>query len=256
MPHGVYEPGITSGIRDVASIRRTLERFVVRSAETIHVFYASEAALPAQIAAVDKVDAIVFPNGAPTPDRTENWVGGGGYFLWMGRYDPSHKGLDNLLRQWAALARARPPLVLAGPDYKDGRARTAQLVEELGISGDVTLLDDMRDKEKDTLMRRCSAYLHPSRWESCSIMLLEMLSAGVPTVVSSTIHAAEPLSSAGVAVAHDFSSDADLGLTLSMVRDNHHLGRAASAWVESLATWDRIGERYGGWLDKVSKGAC
>ncbi|MBN0040005.1 glycosyltransferase [Cellulosimicrobium cellulans] len=255
MPHGVYEPGITSRLRDVAGARRAAEASVVRRVDWLHVFYPSERRLADDVARGRTAPALVLPNGAPAPDEVPRWVGAGDYFLWMGRYDPDHKGIDNLLRRWAELPVPCPRLALAGPDFRGGRERTARLVRELGLDGTVELRGNARGEEKWLLITGCRAYLHPSRWESCSITLLEMLAAGVPTVVSSTIHAADPLRSAGAAVVADFARPTGLLGPLEEVDGNRDLGRRAREWTEGSATWERVGAEYRGWLSSLEEGA-
>ncbi|WP_069385812.1 glycosyltransferase family 4 protein [Cellulosimicrobium cellulans] len=254
MPHGVYETGITSRLRDVVGIRRRAERAVLRRADWLHVFYPSEADLVDDVAPRRSAATLVLPNGAPDADAVPRWCGGAGYYLWMGRYDLDHKGVDNLLRRWAELPAPRPRLVLAGPDFRGGRRRTADLVAELGLGGTVEVRGNATGEDKARLMRECRAYLHPSRWESCSILLLEMLAAGVPTVVSATIHAAAPLARAGAVVVHDFGRPGGLGAVLGAVDGDEELSRAARTWVHGTATWDRLGEEYGAWLAGLEEG--
>ncbi len=255
MPHGVYEPGVTTRLRDLAGARRAAEASVVRRADWLHVFYASEGPLAEGVAGGRSGNTLVLPNGAPSPAEVPRWVGGGDYFFWMGRYDPDHKGIDNLLRRWAELPAPRPRLVLAGPDFRGGRERTARLVRDLGLGDCVELRGNARGEEKWLLVTGCRAYLHPSRWESCSITVLEMLAAGVPVVVSSTIHAAEPLRAADVAVVAHVDRPGGLLGPLQEVDENRDLGRRAREWTERAATWDRVGARYGDWLSRVEEGA-
>ncbi|MBD5785280.1 glycosyltransferase family 4 protein [Cellulosimicrobium terreum] len=253
MPHGVYEPGVVTRTRDVLGIRRAVERSVLRRVDRLHVFYPSEAGLVTATGSPRR-PYVALPNGAPEPADVVPWQGGGGYFLWMGRYDVVHKGIDHLLLQWSRLPRPRPRLVLAGPDFQGGRARTVALVARLGLQDDVEVLGNADDARKAALARDCSAYLHPSRWESCSIMLLEMLASGVPVLVSRSIHATSDLVAAGAVVSHDFSTGDGLGDALARVADDAELGWSARGWVQVSATWDRVGDRYAGWLDTLAQG--
>lgn len=256
MPHGVYETGVTSGLRDVVGARLAVERAALERADWLHVFYPSEADLVDGVAPRRTARTLVLPNGAPDTGAVPRWCGGGGFYLWMGRYDPDHKGIDNLLRRWAELPAPQPRLVLAGPDFRGGRGRVAELVRELGLGDRVEVRANATGEEKDRLIRECRAYLHPSRWESCSILLLEMLAAGVPTLVSATIHAASPFAAAGVSVVYDFGRPGGLGASLGLVDENRELGQTARKWVSETATWDRLGDEYGAWLAGVAEGAA
>ena len=56
------------------------------------------------------------------------WDGGsGGYVLWLGRFDPEHKGLDLLLQALALLpSRERPTLRIHGPDWRGRKQKVRE----------------------------------------------------------------------------------------------------------------------------------
>jgi glycosyltransferase involved in cell wall biosynthesis len=241
MPHGVYERQIVENQRDVLGLRRRLDRLVLRMADAVHVFYEGEQGV---VRAVEpRIRRFVtVPNGAdPVPD-TRAWRGGGDHFVWIGRFDVLHKGLDNLVAAWAALPEPRPRLVLAGPDFQGGRARIAEAVEAGGLTGSVELRSHVGGTEKDELLATCRAYIHPSRWESCSIMLLEALAAGVPSLISRSIHAADELGGEGILGVVDLTaSEGELATALDRVDGDRELGRRAREWASTVGTWDSVG---------------
>jgi glycosyltransferase involved in cell wall biosynthesis len=240
MPHGVYERQIVNNQRDVSSIRARLDRWILRRAAAVHVFYAGETQVIAEFEP-RIANFIVVPNGAEPLSIEATWRGDGDYFLWMGRFDVFHKGLDNLLGYWAKLPEPRPNLRLVGPNFMDGRERIARLVSELGLAESVTLHGRVSGEEKDRLLAECRAYLHPSRWESCSIMLLEALSAGVPALVSSTIHAASELEPLGILRSTRFGEvDADIRV-LAEVDRNSDIGNRAGVWSGTAGRWTEVG---------------
>jgi glycosyltransferase involved in cell wall biosynthesis len=243
MPHGVYERQIVENQRDVLGLRRQLDRLVLRMADTVHVFYAGEQDV---VRAVEsRVTCFVtVPNGAdPVPDA-DAWRGGGDHFVWIGRFDVLHKGLDNLVDAWARLPEPRPRLVLAGPDFQGGRARIAASVEAQGLTGSIELRSHVGGKEKNDLLNTCRAYIHPSRWESCSIMLLEALAAGVPSLISRSIHAADELGDEGILGVVDLvGAEGELASALERVDGDRELGRRARAWASTVGTWDAVGRR-------------
>lgn len=242
VPHGVYERGIIKRTRDVADLRRLAERWMLRHAAAVHVFYPSESTVVSDVEPrVD--DFIVHPNGAPVSDT--EWTGDGDYFLWIGRFDPHHKGLDNLVKSWSLLPVPRPKLMLAGPDFMGGRKQIEDLIRDEDLGDVITVTGRVSGEEKKALMRGARAYLHPSRWESCSIMLLEMLGLGVPTIVSNTIHAARELEPAGVVAVADFRENREsITEALGRADRNHELGGKARAWVDSEGSWAAVGPSY------------
>jgi glycosyltransferase involved in cell wall biosynthesis len=159
-------------------------------------------------------------------------------------FDVLHKGLDNLVDAWARLPEPRPRLVLAGPDFQGGRARIAASVEAQGLTGSIELRSHVGGKEKNDLLNTCRAYIHPSRWESCSIMLLEALAAGVPSLISRSIHAADELGDEGILGVVDLvGAEGELASALERVDGDRELGRRARAWASTVGTWDAVGRR-------------
>ncbi|HEY0248647.1 MAG TPA: glycosyltransferase [Gryllotalpicola sp.] len=252
VPHGVYEPQMVAAQRDVLGMRARMERWMLRAADAVHVFYPGEQRV---VRAVEPAvrGFITAPNGTPDVDAVRPWTGDGDYFLWLGRFDPYHKGLDNLVRFWARLPQPRPRLVLAGPDFLGGRQRVAELVTELGLTGQVELLSRVTGEEKAALIASCRAYLHPSRWESCSITLLEMAASGVPSLISETIHAADELRPQGVLRSVRFDDETDPGAALRAIDRNEDIGRAARDWAAASGNWKAVGRDFARQLDELDE---
>lgn len=197
VPHGVYEPGIMAPLRGPRALRSRIERLLLEHALAVHVFWESERDRVTAVAPRARV--IVAPIGAAPP--AGGWVGGGGYLAWLGRFDPVHKGLDLLLEGLARLEPdVRPQLRLHGPDYNAGLAATRAHVQRLGLEPWVTIGDPVYGEEKRQFLIRADGYVHPSRWESYGIALIESLALGVPSVVSDAIHMAPALRAAGAAI--------------------------------------------------------
>ncbi|WP_317231540.1 glycosyltransferase family 4 protein [Clavibacter capsici] len=243
MPHGVYERQIVENQRDVLGLRRRLDRAVLRMADAVHVFYNGEQAV---VRAVEPRirHFVTVPNGAELIPDSQAWRGGGDHFLWIGRFDVFHKGLDNLVSAWARLPEPRPRLILAGPDFQGGRARIANMLQEFGLSDVVAIRHHVSGAEKIELLTSCRAYIHPSRWESCSIMLLEALAAGVPSLISRSIHAADELGDEGILDVVDLQGTAgELAAALSRVDGDRRMGDRARSWASSVGSWDSVGRR-------------
>ena len=244
VPHGVYERGIVDAMSDRTGLRTRLERWVLRRASAVHVFYRGEQTVVTAFESRIR-RFITVANGAPQPEAATRWTGDGDYFLWIGRFDPHHKGLDNLLRFWAGLTEPRPRLVLAGPDFLHGRQTVRALMKDLDLTESVEVRGRVSGAEKVDLMTHARAYLHPSRWESCSIMLLEMLSAGSPSLISTTIHAASELEPIGVVRSVDFSSPAvSPDAALAAVDRDLELSRTSAAWASTSGSWNVVGPEY------------
>jgi glycosyltransferase involved in cell wall biosynthesis len=187
MPHGVYERAWAAQLKPPRWLRNRLERRLLEGAAAVHVFFESEIADIAALAPAASFVAV--PTGFDVPP--ERWTGGGGYLGWIGRIDPTHKGLDLLIGAIACLApQDRPNIRIRGYDYADGVARLQRLIDAAGVREWVDVRGAITGDEKAQFMRDADGYLHPSRWECHSIALLEHLALGVPCLVSDRIHIA------------------------------------------------------------------
>ena len=132
VPHGVYEPGIRRMLKPPQRLRARVERWVLEHAAAVHVFFESEGPIIRAIAPRTR-SLIVVPLGFDVGDAT--WTGGGGYLAWIGRYEPTHKGLDVLIDAVARLEPSdRPRIELRGPDFNGGFGRTLEQIERLGLA--------------------------------------------------------------------------------------------------------------------------
>jgi glycosyltransferase involved in cell wall biosynthesis len=125
----------------------------------------------------------VAPNGVDAPEPPL-WTGGaGGYLLWLGRYDPEHKGLDLLVRALALLDPAeRPRLRLHGSDWRGGKAVLERLVTELGLAPWVAIGAGVYGAEKRGILIAADGFIYPSRWEGFGDSVLEAVSLGMPAL--------------------------------------------------------------------------
>ncbi len=245
MPHGVYAPLWRRYLRGPVSLRLALERRLLRQALAVHIFFAAEAAEVRAIAPTASL--ITAPTGFEVP--TERWAGGGEYVSWLGRIDPNHKGLDLLVSAIGILPPAeRPRVVLRGYDYKGGRDRLRRLIAEQGIEAWVDMLDVVVGAEKLEFLRAARAYVHPSRWESQGLALVENLALGVPCIVSSAVAMAADLRQHQAALVVPPTAG-DLARTLARLDEiPANLGERGREFVKRELDWRRSTQRFVGAL--------
>jgi glycosyltransferase involved in cell wall biosynthesis len=247
-PRGAYDPRI---FRRRAAVKTawwwSLERRLVMQAAAIHVFFESEVAHLRSLGYDGPV--IRAPNGIAIP-QDARWDGGsGGYVLWIGRFDPEHKGIDLLLHGLHTLPpQERPPVRLHGPDWVGGKDRVARLVAELGLDDWVTLGDPVYGREKWDLITRAAAFCYPSRWEGFGNSAAEAVAAGVPTLVT-PYPFGRWLDDRGSAVMVE-ASPAGLAEGLRHVLGPDARARAEHGRrvLEAELTWDAVARS---WLDQV-----
>jgi glycosyltransferase involved in cell wall biosynthesis len=183
-PRGAYDPQI---VRRHQLWKKpwwwTFERELVMNARAVHVFFPSEVEHLRSLGYNGEV--IIAPNGVETPDAIR-WDGGSGkYVLWMGRFDPEHKGIDVLVRAMKLIeSKRRPILRLRGPDWRTGKAKVQQLIARLGLGAWVKVEEPIHGLGKFKLLARSSGFVYPSRWEGFGNSVAEAVSVGVPTIVT------------------------------------------------------------------------
>ena len=243
-PRGAYEEAIFRRRRVVkAAWWAAAEGPLVKQARAMHLFFDAERHIVERLGFRGGV--IVAPNGVEPPAGFE-WDGGSGdYVLWMGRYDPQHKGIDLLVRAVDHLRPAqRPQLHLHGPDYKGGKAKVLDLVRDLALERWVTVGSAVYGNEKWDTLSRATGFVYPSRWEGFGNSVAEAASIGVPTICTpyylgrflaarNGAFLAEP-TEAGLA-------DAMLQLNTPRARE---IGRNAREIVEQEIAWDQVGKTW------------
>jgi glycosyltransferase involved in cell wall biosynthesis len=239
VPHGVLEPGIRAMLKPPRRLRSLVERSVLEHAAAIHTFFESEGPLVRAIAPRTP-PLIVAPIGFDVGE--ERWVGGGGYLAWIGRYDPTHKGLDVLIDAVALLEPGERPVVeLRGPDFNGGFARTRDQIARLGLEQWVHAEGPVRGDEKAEFLRQSDGYLMPSRWEGYGIALVENLAMGAPCLVSDAIHLAGPLAAANAAVlAPPTAEGLAAGLRRLAAADPAVLGDKGRSFVRATFGWPEV----------------
>jgi glycosyltransferase involved in cell wall biosynthesis len=122
-------------------------------------------------------------------------------FLFLGRLDPQQKGLDVLVDAFAACGVDASVLVLAGPDWRGGRAQLEAIAASRGISGSVVFTGSVFGKQKHELLRTADVFVHPSRWEAgVPFSVLEAAALERPCLLSDAADPARVLADGGAAL--------------------------------------------------------
>lgn len=124
-------------------------------------------------------DVRVIGNGADDDAFANPWTGGGGYVAFLGRLDWDMKGLDLLLDAAAALPE-NLPVRIAG----DGPARTRleHAISQRGLGSRVSLVGVLRGSDRHRFLANAEVLAFTSRFENQSLVALDSMAIGVPTV--------------------------------------------------------------------------
>jgi glycosyltransferase involved in cell wall biosynthesis len=182
-PHGMLEPW-SLGRR---ALKKRLawhayQRPLLRSAVAFHA--TSEDELRSLRTLGFGQPIAVIPHGVDAPPRPlARPTGETRTALFLGRLHPV-KGIETLLRAWAALRPSGWRLIVAGPDQGGFGPRMRALSGALGLGGCVTFPGEVDDAGKWTLFERADLFVLPSHTENFGMVVGEALLAGLPVVTT------------------------------------------------------------------------
>ncbi len=242
-PHGAYDPNV---LRRRAAIKsawwRVGERHLLDRALAVHLFFDAERENLARLRYRGRV--MIAPNGVDVPPIASEQQRAP-YALWMGRFDVETKGIDLLLRAQASLPHERRvDLRLHGPDWRNGKQRTLQLIRDLDLGDSVRVGPAVYGVEKWSLLRECGVFLFTSRWDSSSMMVLEAAGAGAPIVATSTTSLGRELAASGAAIlVEPTPAGIATGMLTGASQQGRLIGCRAAAVVGMEFTWPAVAVR-------------
>ena len=154
---------------------------------------------------------VIAPNGidvealSPLPDTNHTEVDerlrGKRIFLFLGRLDTEVKGLDVLLRAFAASRPKDAMLVLVGPDWRGGQRELETLASSLGIVDTVVFAGAAFGTRKIDFLSSADVLVHPSRTEAgVPFSVLEAAALGRPALLTAAADPTGVLRRGGAAV--------------------------------------------------------
>jgi len=126
----------------------------------------------------------VIPNGIDTPEMKPKSITENRVLLFLGRIHPV-KGVDSLLRAWAAVGHRFPEweLRIAGPDSNGHLPRMKALAQELRLKR-VVFCGPLYGGTKLAAYREAELFVLPTHTENFGVTVAESLAAGTPAIVS------------------------------------------------------------------------
>lgn len=239
-PRGAYDPSIVHRRPLAKKVWWVaLEGRLVRGARAIHLFFEQE--LPHLDALGYRGAVLIASNGVDAPPH-DLWDGGsGGYLLWLGRFDPEHKGLDILLSAMKRLPAAdRPALRLHGPEWRGRKRDVENMIGQLGLQKHVTVGPAVYGEEKRRLLVEAAGFVYPSRWDACPNSVLEAISLGVPTLVTPYPLGRSFAEKQGAILAESDPASLADGLRRLLSEDAAAIGKRGAEITRTELSWDQM----------------
>jgi glycosyltransferase involved in cell wall biosynthesis len=252
MPHGGYNRRARDRRHRRKQLWLIVERAYLERAMAVQVFFETETRDAAQVA--PHARWLVAPTGFDLPD--DRWDGGtGGYLAWLGRYDIRTKGLDLLVQAMSRLSPSdRLPLRLHGRRSEDSREDVETMVRARGLADVVSVGGEIVGNEKVDFLRSAAAYVHPSRWESHSIAIVEALAYGIPSVISVFCSIAPKLRAADAAMIVEPTPDGIAAGISAILRNPQHYSDRERHFVRTNLAWTAIIDGYLCQIDSLRRG--
>jgi glycosyltransferase involved in cell wall biosynthesis len=170
--------------------------------------------------------------------------------LFAGDLRGGRKNLGTVLR---ALAQGPRNLHLAIAGRHEGTVWPA-MAAELGVAERVTFLGFRTDMP--ALMRAADCFVFPSRYEACSLVLLEALASGTPVITAATAGGAEIVTEAAGIVLADSEDVAALAAALRRLLETGPRGamREAARQIAEQHGWRAMAGKYLGVLEAARRG--
>jgi glycosyltransferase involved in cell wall biosynthesis len=170
--------------------------------------------------------------------------------LFVGDIRTPRKGLDTIL----AALRAVPKMHLAVAGATEGSTFPA-LAHQYGLTDRVHFLGFRKDIP--ALMASADIFVFPSRYEACSLVLLEAMAAGLPIITAQTAGGAELVDqTAGIVLEDPDDTSALSDALFQLAEDSPHrqeMSRAARQ-IAADHTWNRMSEDYVVLFHKIIQG--
>ncbi len=248
-PRGAYDPHIVSRKKAMKNAWwAAWEKELVERAGAVHIFFEPERAHLEALGYEGPV--ITVSNGVDVPDQT--WKGDrDAYVLWLGRFDPEHKGLDLLLKALHEMTPAdRPQLRLLGPDWRARKRRVSKWVSDMRLSGSVLVGDGVYGSAKRSMLIEAAGFVYPSRWDACPNSILESVSLGIPTLATPYPLAKHLGDKEGALVAPATAAGLAEGLVRLRSPEAAATGARGAEIVRRELTWDQVAQE---WLEQAKE---
>ncbi|MGH8000302.1 MAG: glycosyltransferase [Brasilonema sp.] len=121
-------------------------------------------------------------------------------FVFIGRLDINHKGLDFLLEACAiaqaSLREARVQVHLYGPDVQGSRQAIEKIIESYQIQDFVYLQNPVLGSSKQAVLQQVDLFVHTSRFEGHPMAVLEAMAYGIPCLLTPGTNMADEVAEA------------------------------------------------------------
>ncbi len=171
------------------------------------------------------------------------------HFLFIGRKDIHHKGLDLLLNALGLirnlLTEFKVRVTIHGPDINGSERRLQAMINIFGLQHVVRLEAPVFGADKAAVLKDCDLFVHTSRLEGHPMAVLEAMAAGLPCLVTPGTNMGADVTRFNAGWLADPTPDAIAQTFKTILAHRDALaerGHQARALVEECYQWNRVAE--------------
>jgi glycosyltransferase involved in cell wall biosynthesis len=195
--------------------------------------------------------SFALPNGflpiaqtAPNPAPSRKFQLDAPRFMFYGRLDAYHKGLDLLIQGFAAAAPASATLTIQGPDGGD-RAALEQLAQKLAPDR-IHFLAPNFEAPAEVVLANYDVICMPSRFEGFGLSALEAMLAGRVLLISETAGIAPYITASGCGILIPptvAGVQSGIAALLNCQRQWEAMGSGGREYSHSHLTWTMVAQQ-------------
>ncbi|MGF1936151.1 MAG: glycosyltransferase [Nostoc sp. ChiQUE02] len=171
-------------------------------------------------------------------------------FVFLGRLDINHKGLDFLLEACALLQeklrQSKVQILLYGSDIAGSKAKLEKMINKYQLEDIVHLNKPVLGDAKQEVFQSADLFVHTSRFEGHPIAVLEALSYGIPCLLTPGTNMADEVEAAAAGWSVEATPAAIAKGMQDILAARLELpkrGQAARNLVEEKYSWNQIGKQ-------------
>lgn len=170
-------------------------------------------------------------------------------FVYIGRLDWRHKGIDILLDAFKMLLntpyKEKCELCIYGPDYQGRYAHVEQMIAERSLGELVTLSPAVFGGEKEKILLESDVFIQTSRFEGMPMGILEALGYGLPCLVTEGTTLGDFVKTHNAGWVAETDAQSVFEKIVEVVNDISTLSKksnGAITLINNNFTWDKIAE--------------
>lgn len=250
-PHG----GMTQRAQQQKQLKKKVGNFLffnwmVRNSAALHCLNEREAA---EVKKTWNHPVFIVGNGVNMPPREVLAYPGSKpelKFVFLGRLDINHKGLDILLEACVLLQeklrQSKVQILLYGSNIAGSKVKLEKMINKYQLQDIVHLNDPVLGDAKQEVFQSADLFIHTSRFEGHPIAVLEALSYGIPCLLTPGTNMASEVEVAGAGWSVEANPAAiakGLQEVLAARLEFPKRGQAARNLVEEKYSWNQIGKQ-------------